>query len=64
MKRAEMLPQTRGLAANLANSNKWFGYFPLENVLGESYSGLEMHLTRFALPQMEMGSTAVSFRGY
>lgn len=50
MKAAEMLPQTRGLNVNLANSNKWFAYFPLENVLGKSYDGLEMHLTRFSLP--------------
>lgn len=59
-----MLPQTKGLNVNLANSNKWFAYFPLESVLGRSYSGIEMHLTKFSLPQMEMSSTQVSFRGY
>lgn len=49
---------------NLANSNKWFAYFPLEDILGRSYAGIEMHLTRFSLPQMEMGSTTVAYRGY
>lgn len=55
---------TMGLDVNYANSNKWVAYFPLENVLGPEYAGIELHLTRFSLPQQEMGSTTVSFRGY
>jgi hypothetical protein len=39
-----------GLNTNLANSNKWIGYFPLEDVLGKKYNNLELHLTRFSLP--------------
>ena len=40
------------------------GYFPLANVLGKKYSNLELNLTRFSIPQMVMGSTTTSFKGY
>lgn len=53
-----------GLNTNLTNSNKWFAYLPLENILGRKYQNLDLHLTRFSLPQMEMGSMEVAFRGY
>lgn len=53
-----------GLDVNLANSNHWFCYLPIENILGKSYSNLELHVTRFSLPQMEQSSTDVSFKGY
>ena len=35
-----------------------------ENVLGKKYTGLELHITRFSLPQMVMGSTTASYKGY
>lgn len=57
-------PNLMGLNTNLANSNKWIGYFPLEDTLGKKYNNLELHLTRFSLPQMEMSSSEVSYRGY
>ena len=57
-------PNLMGVATNLAASNKWIAYFPLESNLGKEYSDLQLHLTRFSLPQLEMGSTEVSFRGY
>ena len=57
-------PNLMGVATNLAVSNKWIAYFPLESNLGKEYSDLQLHLTRFSLPQLEMGSTEVSFRGY
>lgn len=57
-------PNLKGLNTNLTNSNKWYAYFPIENLLGPSYNGLELHITRFSLPQMEQSSTEVSFRGY
>ena len=53
-----------GLNTNLAAANSWIGYFPLESNLGKNYNNLELHLTRFSLPQMEMGSTTVSYKGY
>ena len=56
--------QLYGINTNLTNSNKWFAYLPLELVLGKKYANLNLHLTRFSLPQIEMGSTTVSYRGY
>lgn len=46
-----------GLNTEYSNSNKWWGYFPLANILGKSYTDLELNLTRFSIPQMVMGST-------
>ena len=57
-------PNLNGLGKNLTNSNKWFAYFPIESILGPKYNGLELHLTKFSLPQMEMSSTEVSYKGY
>lgn len=53
-----------GLAVNYAHSNEWFAYIPLENQLGKKYNNLTLHVTRFSLPQMEMQSEVVSFKGY
>lgn len=53
-----------GLKTNLTNSNKWFCYLPLESVLGKQYNDLDLHITRFSLPQMEQSSTETSYRGY
>lgn len=61
---SDLLPQLHGLNTNLTNSNKWYGYFPIENILGKKYTGIELHLTRFSLPQMEMSSSEVSYKGY
>jgi len=54
----------QGLNTNFSHSNKWVGYFPLANVLGKKYNNLELNLTRFSIPQMVMGSTTTSFKGY
>lgn len=53
-----------GLDTNIAASNKWYAHFAIENVLGPKYSNIELHLKRFSIPQLQMGSTTVSFRGY
>ena len=47
---ASAVPNMNGLNSEYANSNKWYGYFPLANVLGKNYSNLELSLTRFSLP--------------
>lgn len=60
----EVKPNLMGLNTNLTNSNKWFAYLPVSNVLGKKYNDLELHLTRFSLPQMVMGSMTASYRGY
>lgn len=64
VKTTNMLPQLNGLNTNLTNSNKWYAYFPIESILGRKYNGIELHLVRFSLPQMEMSSTEVSYKGY
>lgn len=53
-----------GLKTDYAIANKWIGYVPLENVLGKKYKNLELHLTEFTLPQQEMSSSIVSYKGY
>lgn len=57
-------PQLHGLDESLAIGNAWFCYLPLEDTLGKRYKNLDLHLTKFAIPQIEMGSMDVSFRGY
>ena len=49
---------------NYANQNKWFAYFPLEDVLGKNYQNLNLHITRFSIPQLEQTSQTVAYRGY
>jgi hypothetical protein len=55
--------QVYGMDVNYSASNSWFAYLPLESVLGSRYANLNLHLTRFSLPQMSMQTTTVSFRG-
>lgn len=49
---------------NYANQNKWFAYFPLEDVLGKNYQNLNLHIQRFSIPQLEQTSQTVTYRGY
>lgn len=58
------VPSMNGLGTEYANSNKWIAYLPMSNVLGRDYSAIELNLTRFSLPQMNMGSTTASYKGY
>ena len=76
----EILPQTNDVPAatdsreneaqifnmdvNYANQNKWFAYYPLEDVLGKKYKNLNLHVTRFSIPQLMQSSMEASFRGY
>lgn len=57
-------PNLYGLGVNYSSQNKWFAYLPLENVLGPKYGNLDLHIKQFSLPQLLMGSTTVSFKGY
>ena len=56
--------QIFNMDVNYANQNKWFCYCPLEDVLGKKYKNLNLHLTRFNLPQLLTGTMTTSFRGY
>lgn len=53
-----------GLNTQYANANKWIGYFPLANIFGNETGNLELNLTKFTIPQMNIGSTSISFKGY
>ena len=64
-KLTDQTPQNmEGLNVSYGMSNKWWGYFPISNVLGKNYSNLELNLRRFSIPQMVMGSTTTQFKGY
>lgn len=52
-----------GMDVNYAVANSWYCYLPVESILGKKYTNLNLHLTRFSLPQMSMQTTTVSFRG-
>jgi len=45
-------PNLYGIDTNYATANKWFGYLPLETVLGPRYKNIDLHLTRFSIPQI------------
>ena len=57
-------PQIFNMDVNYANQNKWFGFLPLEDVLGKKYKNLNLHLTAFSIPQLMQSSITASFRGY
>lgn len=57
-------PNQQGLGTAYANANKWFAYLPLEDTLGKRYSNLNLHIVNFSLPQMQMSTTTVSYKGY
>lgn len=57
-------PNLYGIGTNYATANKWFAYLPLENVLGPRYKNIDLHLTRFSIPQIQMGSMEVAYKGY
>lgn len=61
---SEKNPQIFNMDVNYANENKWLGYYPIEDVLGKRYKNLNLHITKFNIPQLMQSSTEVSFRGY
>ena len=57
-------PQIFNMDVNYANQNKWFAYYPLEDALGKRFKNLNLHITRFSIPQLMQSSMEASFRGY
>ena len=57
-------PNLYGIGTNYATANKWIAFLPLENVLGPRYKNVDLHLTRFSIPQITMGSMEVAYKGY
>ena len=56
--------QIFNMDVNYANQNKWYAYCPIEDVLGKKYKNLNLHLTKFNIPQLMQGTMETSFRGY
>ena len=54
----------QGIERHAAIANKWIGYIPLQMVLGNEYKNLELRLTRFTMPSLQIGSTSVAIKGY
>jgi len=57
-------PNIYGLGTNYSAANKWFAFLPLENVLGPRYKNIDLHVTRFSIPQMQMQGYEVAYKGY
>lgn len=55
---------TYSMDVNYAHQNKWYAYFPLEDILGSQFKNLNLHITRFTIPQLQQSSQTVSYRGY
>lgn len=54
----------QGLDKNFAIQNKWIMLVPMQNLNPDKYRNLELQLTRFTIPQIQIGSTSTSFKGY
>lgn len=55
---------TYGLDPNYASENKWYLYLPMKNVLGVAAPDLELAVTQFYLPAVEIATENASFKGY
>ena len=64
MPKANDQAQIFNMDVNYANENKWFCMLPIEDVLGKKYKNLNLHLTKFSIPQLMQSSYSVSVRGY
>ena len=56
--------QIFNMDVNYANENKWYAYLPIEDILGKKYKNLNLHVTKFNLPQLMQSSITASFKGY
>ena len=54
----------QGIERHAAITNKWIGYVPLQTILGNEYKNLELRLTRFTMPAIQIGSTSIAIKGY
>ena len=52
-----------GLDTSRAIANKWIGFIPLQNALGNKFRNLELSLVRFSIPSIQMGTSTTSFKG-
>lgn len=55
---------TYGLDPNYAAENKWYLFLPMKNVLGEAADNLDLAISQFYLPGLELGTTTTAHKGY
>lgn len=54
-----------GLGTELGHQNKFVMIIPIQDAIGKKFGkNLELNLTRFTIPQMQLGATQVQFKGY
>lgn len=56
--------QIFNMDVNYANENKWYASYQIEDVLGKKYKNLDLHVTKFSIPQLMQSSITTSFKGY
>lgn len=56
--------KTFGLDPNYAAENKWYLYLPMRNVLGNAASDLDLAVSQFYLPSLEIATENTAFKGY
>ena len=58
------VPATDGISDQnaYASKNKWIADIPLYLVLGPSYQNVNLRLSTFTIPSIEMGTDKVSYR--
>lgn len=64
MSNSSTYAMTAGLNPTTAVANKWIGYVPFKTVLGDAFQNLELQLTQFYLPAINVNSAPVAFQGY
>ena len=54
-----------GLNTELGHQNKYVMIIPIQEAVGTQFGkNLELNLTRFTIPQIQVGSTSAAFKGY
>lgn len=55
---------TYGLDPNYAAENKWYLYLPMKTVLGNAFSDLDLAISQFYLPGLDIATSDVANKGY
>lgn len=54
-----------GLNTEYSHQNKFVMVIPIQDAIGKKFGkNLELNVTRFTIPQIQLGSTSVQFKGY
>lgn len=60
----ESYPNLSGLNPTASTLNKWICYIPMKTALGDAYPNLELQITQFYIPRIDINTTTVSYQGY